>query len=146
MPKLSANREKGPAEIAKPGGARPSFSSSAVEYANIGLMVLSLVVAAVVPFELFLISYAVLGPLHYLTEISWLHDRQYFAPRRTDWLPLVVCAGLITLGNESVLGERGIQWLDSVRFGSHGLAEAFRAIYPDVTFFAFGVALVFIVT
>ena len=109
-------------------------------------MVLSLVVAAVVPFELFLISYAVLGPLHYLTEISWLHDRQYFAPRKVDWLPLVLCAVLITLGNENVLGEQGLQWLDVVRIGSRSLAETFKAIYPDVTFFAFGVALVFVVT
>ena len=28
---------------------------------------------------MFLFAYAFLGPLHYLTEISWLHDRQYFA-------------------------------------------------------------------
>lgn len=46
---------------------------------NIGLMVLSCIAAFIFPFELFLLSYAVLGPLHYLTEISWLHDRNYFA-------------------------------------------------------------------
>ena len=38
----------------------------------------SCVLAFRFPFELFLFSYAVLGPLHYLTEISWLHDRKYF--------------------------------------------------------------------
>lgn len=41
-------------------------------------MVVSCVAAYVFPFELFLFSYAVLGPLHYLTEISWLHERNYF--------------------------------------------------------------------
>ena len=33
-----------------------------------------------VPFELLLLSYVVLGPAHYFTEISWLHDRKYFLP------------------------------------------------------------------
>ncbi len=53
-------------------------SADRVNYVNVGLMVLSCAVAYVIPFELFLFSYAVLGPLHYLTEISWLHDRKYF--------------------------------------------------------------------
>jgi hypothetical protein len=44
--------------------------------------------AFVVPFHLFLFAYAVLGPLHYLTQISWLHDRGYFTKRRTDALIL----------------------------------------------------------
>jgi hypothetical protein len=30
-----------------------------------------------------LFAYAVLGPLHYLTEISWLHERKYFLPSRS---------------------------------------------------------------
>lgn len=49
-----------------------------INYLNIGLMVGSCVLAYVFPFQLFLFSYAVLGPLHYLTEISWLHERNYF--------------------------------------------------------------------
>jgi len=35
-----------------------------------------------VPFELLLLAYVVLGPAHYATEISWLHDRKYFLPQR----------------------------------------------------------------
>ncbi|WEJ98109.1 MAG: hypothetical protein P0Y59_14235 [Candidatus Sphingomonas phytovorans] len=49
-----------------------------LNYLNIGLMAASCAVAWFLPFELFLLAYAVLGPLHYLTEISWLHDRRYF--------------------------------------------------------------------
>jgi hypothetical protein len=45
---------------------------------NTGLMLFSCFLAYLLPFELFLFSYAVLGPLHYLTEISWLHDKNYF--------------------------------------------------------------------
>src|SRR6476620_5858617 len=90
MAKLTAHR-------AKPGDAKPGFPSSTVEYANIGLMVLSLVMAAVVPFELFLISYAILGPLHYLTEISWLHDRKYFTKGNNNQIVLLIIGGLIVL-------------------------------------------------
>jgi hypothetical protein len=74
-------------------------TTNQVNYLNVGLMVGSCLLAFVLPFELFLFSYAVLGPLHYLTEISWLHERHYFTapqagrpPRRASrgWLALVV--------------------------------------------------------
>jgi hypothetical protein len=64
---------------------------------NIGLMVLSCVAAFVLPFELFLFAYAVLGPLHYLTEISWIHDRKYFLREDERWKPVLVWIGLIAL-------------------------------------------------
>ncbi|HJZ79400.1 MAG TPA: hypothetical protein VKD91_03615 [Pyrinomonadaceae bacterium] len=66
-----------------------------VNYLNIVLMIGSAVLAFWFPFELFLFSYAVLGPLHYLTEISWLHERRYFTEGRSakhahkGWLILV---------------------------------------------------------
>jgi hypothetical protein len=46
----------------------------------------------VLPFELVLLSYVFLGPAHYLTEISWLHDRKYFLPHRGIALALIVVA------------------------------------------------------
>ena len=46
-----------------------------------GLLLASLALAYVLPFELLLLSYAILGPAHYFTEISWLHDRRYFLPQ-----------------------------------------------------------------
>ncbi|PQO45958.1 hypothetical protein [Blastopirellula marina] len=124
---------------------KPAVQSNSVEYLNIGLMVLSVVVAAFVPFELFLVSYAVLGPLHYLTEISWLHDRKYFTLRKADWALLMVCGLLITLGTDSVLGEDGIRWLDSIPLGQSSLYQVLSTHYMDVMFFAFGAALVFVV-
>lgn len=71
-----------------------------VEQLNIGLMVVSCLAAFAAPFQLFLFAYAILGPLHYLTEISWLHDRDYFAPRPTArrwWLILVAVAMLVLM-------------------------------------------------
>lgn len=47
---------------------------------HLGLMLAALALAYVLPFELLLLSYAILGPVHYLTEISWLHERRYFMP------------------------------------------------------------------
>ena len=68
-----------------------------VNYINIALMLISAAVAFVIPFELFLFSYAVLGPLHYLTEISWLHKRQYFSPNKYDWILLTLLTFFLTL-------------------------------------------------
>ncbi len=65
-----------------------------INLVNIGLMLLSCAAAFIMPFEVFLFAYAVLGPLHYLTEISWLHDRRYFSKGKYDYL-ILVCIGLI---------------------------------------------------
>ncbi len=48
------------------------------EWAQPVLIFLSLLWAYALPVEGLFLSYALLGPLHYLTQISWLHDRSYF--------------------------------------------------------------------
>ena len=71
-----------------------------VNWLNIGLMVAACGAAIAAPFQVFLCAWAILGPLHYLTEISWLHDRNYFTRRnmaRRWWLGLVVFA-VVTIG------------------------------------------------
>jgi len=50
----------------------------ATDAVHLGLMLLALGLAYLVPFELLVLAYVVLGPAHYATEISWLHDRRYF--------------------------------------------------------------------
>ena len=87
---------------------RPVYSTAArvtaqpakddVNWLNMGLMVIACGAAIVAPFHVLLLAYTVLGPLHYLTEISWLHDRNYFTRRnlaRRWWLALVVFASLM---------------------------------------------------
>lgn len=59
-------------------------------------MLISCAAAFIMPFEVFLFAYAVLGPLHYLTEISWLHDRQYFSKGKYDYVFLIVIGLVIT--------------------------------------------------
>jgi hypothetical protein len=69
------------------------FTSNS-DWLNVGLLVLSLALAFALPFSLFLFSYAVLGPLHYITEINWLHQKDYFL-RHKYWIWLFVIIGLI---------------------------------------------------
>ncbi len=106
-------------------------------------MLVSLVAAFILPFEVFLLSYAILGPLHYLTEISWLHDRQYFSPKKLDWVPLAVLGLLILLGAKSIMGDTIYSGLEAM-----GLADFVRFLGNygyDITFIAFGLALIFVV-
>src|ERR1700687_4121908 len=59
---------------------------------HLGLMLFAFAAAYLVPFELLLLAYVVLGPAHYFTEISWLHDRSYFLPHRGIALGLTLLA------------------------------------------------------
>lgn len=77
-----------------------------IDLLNLGLILVSLIAAFILPFQVFLFSYAVLGPLHYITEISWLDERKYFSQSKyTPWvlgsLVLVLC--VVTFYRE---GER----------------------------------------
>ncbi len=67
-----------------------------INYLNISLMFLSAIGAFFLPFEVFLFAYAFLGPLHYLTEISWLHDRNYFSKGKYDFIVLVIIGVLLS--------------------------------------------------
>jgi len=88
---------------AQPSHTAPSIprvqpTNDDVNWLNVGLMVLACAAAIAAPFQVFLFAYAVLGPLHYLTEISWLHDRNYFTRRnqaRQWWLALVLFSILV---------------------------------------------------
>ncbi len=72
--------------------------TSRIDIINIGLVILSLIIAFKLPFKLFLFSYAILGPLHYLTEINWLDDRNYFSKANKKWSSaFILLAALISL-------------------------------------------------
>ncbi|MGZ3883268.1 MAG: hypothetical protein ACXVP0_10820 [Bacteroidia bacterium] len=65
------------------------MTADRINYINSALIVFSCIVAFFVPFELFLFSYGVLGPLHYLTEIGWLHKKNYFTKGKYDFVFLI---------------------------------------------------------
>lgn len=87
-----------------------------IDIANIFLMLLSCVAAYLLPFELFLFSYAVLGPLHYLTEISWLHQRSYFTTGKLDYTVFVVLGSILTLLVLMGAGPIAQQWSNTLIF------------------------------
>jgi hypothetical protein len=68
-----------------------------IDTLHLGLMLSALGLTYLVPFELLLLSYVVLGPAHYATEISWLHDRKYFLPRRGIAIALAAVAIIAAL-------------------------------------------------
>src|SRR5215831_4774929 len=83
-----------------------ALTTNQINYLNAGLMLGSCVLAFWFPFELFLFSYAVLGPLHYLTEISWLHERNYLTDSgrgkkskdaHSGWLMLVALTMIVMI-------------------------------------------------
>ena len=119
------NLPASPAAVKK-GLGLSSLSTDQLNYLNIGLMLLTAVAAFARPFELFLVAYAFLGPLHYLTEVSWLHDRNYYTRGKYDYLVLVALAVVVT-----VIVTRLIP----------GIPDWVRA---PATYIAFGAALVFV--
>ncbi len=64
------------------------------------------------PFHLFLFSFAVLGPLHYFTEIPWLRGKSYFTFGRYDFLVLIGLACLIGVAHYLALRPGAdVKWL-----------------------------------
>ena len=75
----------------------PKLTPDQVNYLNISLMLVAAGLAFWLPFQLFLFVYAVLGPAHYLTQISWLHDRDYFTTGKYDHVFLIGVSVLVTI-------------------------------------------------
>jgi hypothetical protein len=87
---------------------------------HLGLMLLALGIAYVVPFELLLLSYVILGPAHYTTEISWLHDRKYFLPHRGVAVVLAVVAAAAAMTDSA-------SWLGFVMWSAFVVCALFSA-------------------
>ncbi|WP_405207560.1 hypothetical protein [Aquimarina sp. LLG6339-5] len=73
------------------------MNTSRVDLLNTFLILLSFGLAYFLPFELFLMAYAILGPLHYFTEINWIRDKKYFVSNK-NWIYVVLtCAMLLSI-------------------------------------------------
>lgn len=68
-----------------------------IDLLNVVLIFVSLFLAFKIPFELFLFSYSVLGPLHYLTEINWLNEKKFFVRNKTFVVILVALAFFVSI-------------------------------------------------
>lgn len=60
--------------------------SQKIDLINIGLILITATLAFLFPLELFIFSFAILGPLHYLTEINWLNSKNYYFTQNKLWL------------------------------------------------------------
>lgn len=71
---------------------QPETFLKKINYLNIALMIISAILAMYKPFEVFLFAFLLLGPLHYLTEISWLEKKSFYSNSKTAaWLFLPCC-------------------------------------------------------
>ena len=68
-----------------------------IDILNLVLITISLFLAIIFPFELFLIVYAILGPLHYLTEINWIRNKNYFVKSKTWIYTVILFAFIVSL-------------------------------------------------
>lgn len=82
------------------------------DFLNGIMLILSFIFAICLPFDTFLFSYAVLGPLHYLTELHWLKNKKFFIqkkqyPINTIFsLSLVVIPIVILVGSFYFFGQK----------------------------------------
>ena len=106
------------------------MNTSRVDYLNMLLMLVSAVVAIIIPFELFLISYVILGPLHYLTEIGWLHNKKYFLKDTSIAKPFIIISSLLTLN--LILSK-----IDDVVIFGFNLTKFTNTFYAPFFLFAF---------
>jgi hypothetical protein len=99
------------------------MSINTINYINILLMLVSAALSYVFPFEVFLGAYAILGPLHYLTEISWLEKGNFYIKNKQEIWWLVILSFAIVA---SIYGLK--------RWNGYG---------ADITYIAFFSALAF---
>lgn len=71
------------------------MQNKTIDLINVWLLIVSFIIAIYLPFELFLFSYAILGPLHYLTEINWLDDKKYFIKSRSSAYKAFIVIALV---------------------------------------------------
>lgn len=107
---------------------------------NIILMLISCAIAYFIPWPLLLAAYAILGPAHYLTQISWMHNKRYFTQHDHDYLYLILLTSAFLL-----FSQHYYQLLIITLFTALALALCKTAVWR-LLFIAAGILLTFIVT
>lgn len=73
------------------------MQGKSIDILNLGLVVLSFWLAREFPYGLFLFAYAILGPIHYLTEVNWIKEKGYFF-RNSLWpIVAIVCSVFLAM-------------------------------------------------
>lgn len=117
------------------------MNSKQIDIVNIGLILASLWIAFILPFELFLFSYAVLGPLHYLTEINWLKEKNYFIKSQKIWITaFFIFAALLAIYPVVKLIDMGIDTSINSTIGFISSKDKMLLL----TGFLFSISLIFV--
>jgi len=116
-----------------------------VDILNIFLILISAGLAYLFPLELLIFSFAILGPLHYLTEINWLNSKSFFFTANNKiWLLIGTSSAFLLVApkllleygsleggmKEFVLGVNG--WTNALIFGTLLLAIGYQFIKTKI--------------
>ncbi len=71
--------------------------NSIIGILNLFLIAFSFLISFLYPINTFILAYAILGPLHYLTQLNWLNTKPFFRNERILKPTFIVLAGLATL-------------------------------------------------
>jgi hypothetical protein len=105
--------------LAKAKGPAPTHR---IDILNFFLIWLTVVLALAWPFQLFLFSYIVVGPWHYLTEINWLDKQNYFLKPRENRLFVWSMVPLVLLLTAGTLfpGIGNLEWAKPIYNAVYG--------------------------
>jgi len=106
---------------AKTNGPAPTHK---IDILNFFLIWLTVVLALAWPFQLFLFSYIVVGPWHYLTEINWLDKQNYFLKPKENRLFVWSMVPLVLLLTAGTLfpGIGNLEWAKPIYNAVYGSA------------------------
>lgn len=117
-----------------------ALNTTSIDKLNIGLILISLLIAIYLPFQLFLFSYAFLGPLHYLTEINWLNEKNFFIKNPKKWIiPLII--GSLIIGIYGMLRLSSLSIPSDISVLIDSIEKQYSTIILAV--FLFSISLVF---
>lgn len=80
-----------------------------IDQLNIVLILVAALLALHFPLELFIFSFAILGPLHYLTEINWLNNKNYYFTDNKLWLWIGITSTVLIVVPKILIEYAGFQ-------------------------------------
>lgn len=109
------------------------MKSKSLDLVNILLIIGCLIFAFKIPFEMFFFMYAFLGPLHYLTEMNWLKEKNFFVQKNNiTWVWLLLALAIfLSIRPTLKLLELDMSWFSFSYMG-----------FVVMTFFLFAASIV----
>jgi len=106
----SVPQSRGTPKSKSGASTKDSSSAQGIDILNFFLIWLTLMMALAWPFQLFLFSYIVIGPWHYLTEINWLDKQKYFLQSKDSRVFVWSMVGLVLLLTAGTLFPQTGTW------------------------------------